>query len=175
MKRIVLIVMMGLFSFLFGCRNHVEPIPFPEDATLTGLYLSVQGEMMRPYYILYVENGTAYMKITDLNPAEESSSYFAFADTVREDETAHLVQLTDQAPIREIESWINEFHVLNWDGFHEHKTYRNRLDGDMICDLYLELSDGTTVTVYGYNVAPNGFYDFSARVTELFEQICRGE
>ena len=43
------------------------------------------------------------------------------------------------------------------------------LDSGDCYNLYLELSDGTTVTVYGYNTAPKAFDDFYMEVVDVFQ------
>lgn len=94
-KRIVVLVMiMGIFAFLFGCGknkkpvdgsiNHengitnggtikeqetvITPIELPEGAQLTGLYMNRQGMAMEPYYILRTTDSGTYMKITTTSP-----------------------------------------------------------------------------------------------------------
>ncbi|MBQ5660022.1 MAG: hypothetical protein IIV18_01640, partial [Lachnospiraceae bacterium] len=92
LKHIVLmVVLMGIFSLLFGCGKNnkpidvpmgntaapvdqqteteaIETIGLPDGASLTGLYLSRQGMEKAPYYIMKTtENGT-FMKISDLSP-----------------------------------------------------------------------------------------------------------
>lgn len=209
LKNIVLmVVLMGIFSFLFGCGKNNKPInvpienpavpaetqtvtavetesitsmKLPDGAKLTGLYLSHQGMARMPYYIMKTtENGT-FMKISDLSPDAyemwkdddtddqvQPAEYFGFIETVKDVEYASLVCLEDETLIRKMEEIVETYGVLAWDGFHESVSMPGVLDSGDSYNLYLELSDGTTVTMDGYNTAPKGFDDFYSEIIEVF-------
>lgn len=93
-KRILVLVMvMGILAFLFGCgkskkpvnvpmnngsdvinggtkneEESISPIELPEGAKLTGLYMNRMGMAMEPYYILRTTDSGTYMKITTTSP-----------------------------------------------------------------------------------------------------------
>lgn len=195
-KIIVLVVLMGIFSFLFGCGKHNKtvggtsetpvnqtqsPIELPEEACLTGLYLTHQGMERRPYYMMRTtENGT-YMKISDLSPddyamvkdetseaSEQPAEYFGYIETVKDVEYAGLICLEDDELIRQLEEIVVKYGVLGWDGFHESDSMPGVMDSGDSYQLYLELSNGTTVTMYGYNITPTGFQDFYSDIVKIF-------
>ena len=210
LKNIVLmVVLMGIFSFLFGCGKNnksinvpienpavpaetqtvtavetesITSMKLPDGAKLTGLYLSHQGMARMPYYIMKTtENGT-FMKISDLSPDDyemwkdddtddhvQPKEYFGYIETVKDVEYASLIQLKDDTLIRQLEESVEKYGVLGWDGFHESESMPGVLDSGDCYNLYLELSDGTTVTVYGYNTAPKAFDDFYMEVVDVFQ------
>lgn len=161
----------------------VTPAPWPDGVTLTGLYITHQGGMAAgPYYILSTTDSETYMKISDLSPDDWRMTdgedifempfnvqYLGFADTVKDCERANSVQLEDESPLRELEAAIAEYGALAWDGYDESDSMEGVLDsGDSYC-LYLELSDGSSITMKGYNVCPAGFMPLYIRVQQIFE------
>ena len=210
LKNIVLmVVLMGIISFLFGCGKNNKPInvpiekpavpaqtqtvtaietesitsmKLPDGARLTGLYLSHQGMARMPYYIMKTtENGT-FMKISDLSPDDyemwkdddtddhvQPKEYFGYIETVKDVEYASLIQLKDDTLIRQLEEIVEKYGAIGWDGFHESESMPGVLDSGDSYNLYLELSDGTTVTVNGYNTAPRAFNAFYTEVADIFQ------
>ena len=90
-----LVVLMGIFSFLFGCGKNknqipvssgnttapvqqtienetksepITPIALPEGVKLTGLHISQQGMSRMPYYMMKVTDTGTYMKISNTSP-----------------------------------------------------------------------------------------------------------
>lgn len=159
----------------------ITPIALEEGTHLTGMYLTQQGMARMPYYIMRTTSNGTYMKISDLSPddynmwkdddgeaAEQPSEYFGYIDTVKDVEYASLISLDDESLIRQLEEIIEKYGALGWDGFNESDSMPEVLDSGNRYDLYLELSDGTTVTVNGYNAAPNGFHDFYGEIVNVF-------
>lgn len=162
-----------LVSFLTGCTKQpprpfaeITPVALPDGAHLTGLYMTHQGMSRGPYYILQATDAGVYMKITDCDPDE---GWFTSVDTVHEYEYASSVLLTDEAPLRALEEAIVQNGALAWDGYDENDPMEGVLDSGDIYRLYLTLSDGTTVTMRGYNVRPAGFSPLLGAVRDVFE------
>ena len=204
-KLIRLVVLMGIFSFLFGCgknempvnqpmapvskpvqqpkeENKITPIEFPEGVKLTGLHINQQGMMRMPYYMMKVTDTGTYMKISTLSPddydmwagnetgnLEQPAEYFGYIETIKDVEYASLVKLEDETLIRQMEEVIVKYGALGWDGFSEHEEMSGVLDAGDMYDLYLELSDGATVKMHGYNTCPNGFHDLYGEIVDIFE------
>ena len=160
----------------------IVPIELPEGTKLTGMYLNQQGMMKMPYYIMKSTESGTYMKITDLAPddyemwkdadtdsLEQPAAYFGFVESVIDIEYASLIHLEDESLIRQLEELVEKYGVLAWDGFHESDSMPGVLDSGNSYNLYLEFSDGTTVTVDGYNAAPKGFHDFYSETAKIFQ------
>lgn len=198
MKRFFCLVMvMGIFSFLFGCGKMqgpsvtepvsepemIVPMELPEGARLTGLYMNHMGMRMEPYYILKTVESDTYMKITDKAPDDywmygeektedlvQPAQYFAYVETVRDEEYASLVRMEDETVLRQIEECIVKYGALGWDGYDKSEAMPDVLDSGDNYNLYLELSDGTAVKMHGYNVCPKGFRELYREVVEIFEE-----
>ncbi len=194
-KRILFLTMvmiMSIFSFLTGCgrkeqpaptiKEESSPLPLPEGVSLTGFYMTHQGMAAEPYYILRVTESGTYMKISNMSPDnywmckdEDMSAqagnakYLGFADTVKECEHASLVLLENEAPVRELEDALIQAGALGWDGYDETVSMENVADSGDSYVLYLELSDGSTVSAKGYNAHPAGFRELLTSVREIFE------
>ena len=190
MRRMILrvVIFLGILSMLFGntgCSKNrfdeIVPVPFPEGATLTAFHLHHVGMMMEPYYILTTTEDGTYMKITNLSPQDwqmvdgedlsgwtDASAYLAFADTVKACESASLVLLEDDASIKALEEAIAASGALAWNGYDESRKMKGVLDSGDRYVLYLELSDGTTVTMKGYNISPAGLAQLHSRTEEIF-------
>lgn len=194
---LLLVMLMGVFTLLVGCRKKENPsIPqvpsepemtvpteLPEGVRLTGFYMNHMGMRMAPYYILKtIESGT-YMKITDKSPDDywmygsesteelvQPAQYFAYVDTIRDEEHASLVRLEDDTVLSRIEKCIEKYGALGWDGYDKSEAMTDVLDSGDNYNLYLELSDGTTVKMHGYNVCPKGFTELYQEVVEIFEE-----
>ena len=211
MKRktvIVGVMMMSIFSFLFGCGNkntgnvpiqndpaavqptpavtteaeEITPVEFPEGVTLTGFYMNQMGMARAPYYIMKVTESGTYMKISDLSPddylmwkdedsepLEQPSEYFGYIETVKDIEYASHAKLEDDKVIRQMEESIVKYGSLGWDGYSEKEDMPGVLDSGDSYNLYLELSDGTTVTMQGYNTCPAGFHNLYGEIVKIFE------
>lgn len=198
MKKFLCVVMiLGLFSFLFGCGKQQNPtdsgtsqvpeviVPreLPEGVSLTGLFMNETGMRMMPYYILKTTDDGTYMKITDHCPEDyfsyggESSDgviqpaqYFGYVETVRDDEYASLIKLQDDTLIRKLEECIAKYGALGWDGYEKSVAMPDVLDSGTNYQLYLELSDSTKVKVHGYNACPAGFKELLHEVTDIFQE-----
>lgn len=163
-----------------------EPLPFPEGVSLTGLYMTQQGMERGPYYILKETDNGTFMKITDTDPQVLSignqdavtynldDSHFYFADTVLDEEYASLARLEDVSPVRELEETIVQSGALRWDGWDKKGNVGGGLfevmDSGDSYELYLELSDGTSVTMHGYDIHPEGWNDLFSNVADIFEK-----
>lgn len=189
-KIIAGVLAMGIMTFLSGCLSgqgkktnkvtEIAPMDFPEGVTLTGFYMTHQGMAMEPYYILRVKDDRIYMKTTNVNPAnlqitfgmtrnnDIEVEYFGDIDTVNESEYASLT-VVDEAVVRELEQAIVEWGALSWDGFSESRSMDGVLDAGDTYKLFLMLSDGSTVSVHGYNARPKHWSDLGLRVIEIFE------
>ena len=178
----ILFLCVALFAACGKSRseNEVQPIPFPEGVTLTGLYMTQQGMYQGPYYILKTTDAGTYMKISLTDPAallqedktekeQDNSEYFAFANTVKDCEYASLVLLQEDTPLRQLEDAIASAGALGWDGYHESKSMPYVEDSGDRYELYLELSNGETVTMWGYNCRPMGFSDLLGQVRCIFD------
>lgn len=162
-------------------ESEVVPVPFPVGTSLRHLYITHQGMRSGSYYILKTTDAGTYMKISNLSPddrrmldgedagnLEAGAEYLGFADTVKGCEHASLVLLQDDGPVRELEEAIAAAGTLNWDGYRESVAMEGVLDSGDSYQLYLELSDGTTVTVDSYNARPAGFTALLYKVEEIF-------
>ena len=162
---------MGIWGILTSCgRKKYEPAPIPEGVELTGFYLHHEGMVMEPYYILKVTNKGTFMKVTN-HISEEN--YFLFAVTILEEETACLRLLTDKTAVEKLEEIISEAGAVGWNGFNETVSKKNASDAGDRYQLYMEFSDESTVSVYGYNTCPDGFEIFLNQASKLFEEYCR--
>ena len=164
--------------------SRISSVPFPDGVRLTGMFITHQGGMRaNPYYILQTTADGVYLKISNLSPnhskmtaGEDIASlpsntpYLGFADTVKDCEYASSVQINDDALLKEIEASIVENGALGWNGYDENDPMVGVADSGDSYQLYLELSDGTTVTVKGYNVCPAGFNPLLKSVQKVFEQ-----
>lgn len=203
----VWVMIMSIFSFLFGCGNKngdntpeyngpaagttapeatteeakITPVEFSEGVTLTGFFMNRMGMAREPYYIMKVTESGTYMKISDLSPddynmwkdgepenPEQPAEYFGYIETVKDIEYASHVKLEDESLIRKMEEIVVTYGALDWDGFYVCEDMPGVLDSGNRYNLYLELSDGTTVTVDGYNSAPKGFDEFYMEMVEIF-------
>lgn len=157
------------------------PMPLPDGARLKHFYITHQGMQSGSYYILKTTDAGTYMKITNLRPndwemldGEDVSSlgehveYLGFADTVKDCERASLVLLEDDTPVQKLEEAIARSGALGWDGFRKHVSMADVKDSGDSYQLYLELSDGTAVTVDSYNANPAGFNELLRQTEEIF-------
>lgn len=189
-KIIAGVLVMGIMTFLSGCLGgqdkktnnvtEIAPMDFPEGVTLTGFYMTHQGMAMEPYYILRVKDDGIYLKTTNVSPAnlqitfgmtrnnDIEAEYFGDIDTVKDSEYASLT-VVDEAVVRELEQAIVEWGALSWDGFSESRSMDGVLDAGDTYKLFLMLSDGSTVSVHGYNARPKHWSDLALRVIEIFE------
>lgn len=185
------VLIMSIFTFFTGCGKQTDPdlektlksapIPLPEKTELTGLYMTHQGMMMEPYYILKTTDTGIWMKITNQSPEicqmdsmtdigelGDNWQYLGFGDTVLDCENASIVLLEDTSPVRELEDAIVQSGALGWNGYEEHRSKKGVEDAGDTYVLFLELSDGTTVKVHGYNACPEGFNELLGRVMDIF-------
>ena len=167
-------------------KNDIEPIDIPEGVRLTGFYINHIGMAMEPHYIVKTtENGTC-LKITNLSPDDwqmsdlvvdgenknTSDKYFKFADVVLDIEYGNVVLLEDDKVVKELEKVIEKVGALGWDGYNEHVSMDGVLDAGDSYNLYMEFSDGKTVTMYGYNSCPKGFDELMLTVITIFDNNC---
>ena len=188
----LLVMIMGIVSFLFGCSKKpnpaaeepkvIVPVELPEGVKLTGFYMNHSGMRMNPYYILKTTDSGTYMKITNKRPADywmyggektdgliQPVEYFGYVETVREDEKASLICLEDETVIRQLEECIAKYGALGWDGYDKSKAMPDVKDSGDNYNLYLELSDGTTVRMHGYNICPSGFQELYQETVRIFQ------
>ena len=192
-----LVMLMGIFSFLFGCGKTQEPVgteplqetevrdlaEFPDGVTLTGFYMNRMGMVMEPYYILKETSEGTCMKITDTCPdvylgfgmdagkAEiQPAEYFGRVNMLMEDEHARLICLEEEAAVRQLEACILKYGAMNWDGYEESVSKKGVSDSGTNYQLYLEFSDGKTVKMRGYNVCPDGFLELYQEAVDIFEE-----
>ena len=76
----------------------------------------------------------------------------------------------DDNPVRLLEEAIEETGALRWDGYDKRVTKKGASDTGDRYELYLELSDGSSVTMQGYNTCPAGFEELLRCVEEIFQQ-----
>lgn len=162
-------------------ETEVSPTPFPDGARLKHLYITHQGMRGGSYYILKTTDVGTYMKISNLRPDDwrmldgednlgDNAQYLGFGDTVKDCERASLTLLQDDTPVKQLEEAITTAGALNWDGFQKSVAMPDVADAGDIYILYLELTDGTTVTVDSYNAKPAGFPNLLYRVEEIFHE-----
>ena len=162
--------------------SEISPVPIPEGVKVTGLFITHQGMRAGRCYMLQATDDGVIMKISnelpdshrmtkdeDISTISSNDKYFRFIDTVKDCEYASSVSLKDDAPLREIEGAIAENGVLAWDGYNQNDPMEGVLDSGDSYQLYLELSDGSTVTVNGYNACPAGFRPLLRTVQKVFE------
>lgn len=170
-------------NIISAIETEVPPIPLPDGTRLKHLYITHQGMRGGLYYILKTTDAGTYMKISSLSPDDrrmldgedpdslgDHAEYLAFGDTVKDCERASLSLLIDDGPIRELEEVISAAGALGWDGYDKNDPMEGVLDSGDIYQLYLELTDGTTVAVNGYNARPAGFPELLYRVGEIFHE-----
>lgn len=165
---LVLAIIMLLSLTLLSCctkpKNDtdtpLQSIELSEGVHLTNLFISRQGSMREPYCIISAASDGVYLKMTYTYPLDlDENSYFSFASTIGEDETA-IVLKVDIEELKSIEDLIEKYGVLGWNGFNESQTLNGVLDADMHYSLFMTLSDGSTIDATGYNVYPRGMDDF---------------
>lgn len=191
-------MMAGILSLLTavftGCGRadiHKNDVPYPEkeavsvnlpeQTSLTGFFMHHEGMAMEPYYILKECEDGIYVKITDTSPEdflmyegeekkmpEDGSRFLAFADTVKECENASLVRLDNEEILRQLEDAAEETGALGWDGYDKKVSGKGASDTGDRYMLYLELSDGTSVEMHGYNACPAGYESLLESVREIF-------
>lgn len=138
----------------------LQSIELSEGVHLTNLFISRQGSMRELYCIISAASDGVYLKMTYTYPLDlDENSYFSFASTIGEDETA-IVLKVDIEELKSIEDLIEKYGVLGWNGFNESQTLNGVLDADMHYSLFMTLSDGSTIDATGYNVYPRGMDDF---------------
>lgn len=159
-------------------KETTAEIKLPEGVYLTNLFASRQGSMRNPYYILTSTHEETYMKMTytyppDLAPSsyapEDIENYFVFSDSIQDDEYALLFPIHKEG-LEKAESIIEKYGALGWDGFNESESLSGVLDADMSYDLYIKLSDGTSIEAFGYNVCPLGMDELIFEIEKLAEQ-----
>ena len=165
---LVLAIIMLLSLTLLSCctkpKNDtdtpLQSIELSEGVHLTNLFISRQGSMRELYCIISAASDGVYLKMTYTYPLDlDENSYFSFASTIGEDETA-IVLKVDIEELKSIEDLIEKYGVLGWNGFNESQTLNGVLDADMHYSLFMTLSDGSTINATGYNVYPRGMDDF---------------
>ena len=165
---LVLAIIMLLSLTLLSCctkpKNDtdtpLQSIELSEGVHLTNLFISRQGSMRELYCIISAASDGVYLKMTYTYPLDlDENSYFSFASTIGEDETA-IVLKVDIEELKSIEDLIEKYGVLGWNGFNESQTLNGVLDADMHYSLFMTLSDGSTIDATGYNVYPRGMDDF---------------
>ncbi len=166
---------------LSAIETEVAPMPLPDGARLKHLYITHQGMRGGAYYILKTTDVGTYMKISNMGPDDwrmldgeemdslgDNAQYLGFGDTVKDCERASLVLLEDDGPMQKLEEAIANTGALGWDGFRKSLAMPDVKDSGDSYKLYLELTDGTTVTVDSYNAKPAGFPELLYRVKEIF-------
>jgi len=162
--------------------REITPVAIPEGVKVTGLFITHQGMRSGPYYIMQTTEDGVYLKTSNLSPDDycmikdedaaalpENAKYLGFADRVKDCEYASSVLLKDDTALTELEAAIAKNGVLAWDGYNQTDPMKGVLDSGDSYQLYLELSDGTTVTMNGYNVCPAGFKPLLRTVRQMFE------
>lgn len=151
--------MFGILSLLSGCGKkkyeEIIAVSFPENANLMYFCINHQGMAMEPYYILKATEKGTYMKFMSLNPEEQQTD---MAEEVWEDSVF----------IEKLEEAIVQCGALGWDGYDEKVSRKGVMDSGDSYELRIELSDGTTVNMRGYNTCPAGFESLLGQVRELF-------
>ena len=146
----------------------IEATPLSKDVHLTGLFISRQGSMREPYYIINAKTDGLYLKMTYTYPLElDDTSYFSFASDADDEETAIVFKL-NKKELKRVEELIERYGVLNWNGFNESETLYGVLDADMHYSLFMTLSDGSSIDATGYNVYPKGMDDFFSDIMSFF-------
>ena len=154
--------------------------PFPEGVRLKNFYITHQGMEMEPYYLLKTADAGFFMKTTDIRPYDErilgsgsyaaldSAKYFAFADTVKECERADLIQTKDDKALCALEKAIAGTGALNWNGYFKNISGTGVSDSGDRYEMYIELSNGITVSMDSYNICPAGFMKLLKEVSDIF-------
>ena len=161
-------------------KNEIKPVDIPNDARLIGFHIHHMGMAMEPHYIIKLTEKGVYLKLTNTSPddwtmkddvdeKDGDSEYFRFADVVKECESGEVVFLENDEVVKELEAFIVKIGAISWDGYNESVSMPGVLDAGDIYDLYMEFSDGTTVTVHGYNSCPRGFSELKMKTVEIFD------
>ena len=192
-----LAVIMAIFAFPMGCaassdsnsltlaeetlNETITPMAFPEDVSLTGFFITHQGMAAEPYYMMKETEDGVYLKISANGPgdwtlyadADEDSQEYSlnFVDTVNDYEDAQIAQPQGDSAVRALEDAIAQAGALGWNGYDAYIPMDDVLDADDFYILYLELSDGTTVAMYGHNTRPKGFAGLLAQTQEIYSEI----
>lgn len=174
--------------------NEDTTVILSEGATLTGLFMTHQSMAMEPYYILRATDDGCFMKITNCEPdgyymtedeggaefpgnvvkyddtekAQTEAEFFGYVNKVKDCEHASLV-MADDVIVKELMEVINTSDALGWDGYSKRVSMDDVLDSGDTYRLYLQFSDGKTVTVNSYNSSPEGWGDFYVKIRDIFE------
>ena len=193
--RLCVLVIMGIFAFLTGCATSsdgqsgddsltpaekalnetVTPIALPEGVHLTGFFITHQGMAVEPYYIMKETEDGVYLKISATTPDDwtlyaDSASREGSLDLV-DAEDARIAKMQDATAVQALEDAIVQSGALGWDGYDAFVPMEDALDADDTYILYLELSNGTTVTMHGHNTRPKGFVELLAQTQEIYSGI----
>lgn len=165
---LVLAIIMLLSLTLLSCctkpKNDtdtpLQSIELSEGVHLTNLFISRQGSMREPYYIISAKPDGVYIKMTYTHPHSlDENSYFTFSSSKVDDETAISFKLNSEE-LESIEEIIEKHGALSWNGFNESEALIGVLDADMQYSFFMTLSDGSSIDATGYNVYPRGMDDF---------------
>ena len=77
--------------------------------------------------------------------------------------------MADDVTVKELMEVINTSGALGWDGYSKSVSMDDALDSGDTYRLYLQFSDGKTVTVNSYNSSPEGWGDFYVKIRDIFE------
>ena len=164
-------------------KNEILSVEIPKGARLTGFHINHIGMAMEPHYVIKSTEKGVYLKLTNMSPDdwimtegdgfkedEGNGKYFRFADVVKDCESGEIVFLEDDTVVKELEEFIVKVGAISWDGYNEHVSMSGILDAGDSYTLYMEFSDGTTVSVYGYNSCPIGFDELRMKTVEIFDR-----
>ena len=185
-KTLIVLLLVGVAALVAACAGQPKPslspvtlpegarspVTLSEGARLTGMYINHQGMAMEPHYTLKAMEDGIYMKYSYSSPLDTGGHYLDYADSVQDYEQAVLTLLTDETPLLELEAAVLDVGALEWDGYDVHKSEPGVSDSGDSYTLYLEFSDGNTVTVKGYNACPDGFETLLSQVMDIFFTYC---
>lgn len=163
-------------------NKEIIAVDIPNGAGVIGFHIHHMGMEMEPHYIIKSTEKGVYLKLSNTSPDDwtmmdeddsdndGSKEYFKYADIVKDCESGEVVFIEDDTVIKELEDFIVQVGAVGWDGYNEHVSRPGVLDAGDSYDLYMEFSDGETVTVNGYNACPMGFDELRMKVMEIFDR-----
>ena len=164
LKRLFLLcILFGAALMLCGCRllpsGTPEPVPtsLPATAQVSGAPLT---------YLYFSESNSYFKRVQDYEYREEDGRHTAYFHMANEEELYPVP--VDQAWVDTLNSFINLYGMMGWDGFSG--SVSGLLDGT---HFYAEftLSDGTNVKASGYGDFPDGYGGASQAIDAHFLQL----
>ena len=154
-------ILLGMMLFLCGCQSEItkppRPTPTPISKPLPAAPL---------YYFYFSESASYYARVQCYEFRDEAGRYMAYFTMANEEEPYPVP--VDQAWVDTLSGFIEQYGMMNWDGFHG--TDSMLLDGTQF-SIEFAFADGTSVSAGGYGRFPANYGDASAAIDAHFMQL----